>query len=56
MINKRLALTFIFITVLLDSVGFGIILPVMPQLIMTITGEPLSKPRQEVVKMIGIGG
>ncbi|MCZ6831446.1 MAG: TCR/Tet family MFS transporter [Gammaproteobacteria bacterium] len=43
MINKKLALTFIFFTVLLDSVGFGIILPVLPQLIMTVTGESLSK-------------
>ena len=33
---------FIFFTVLLDSVGFGIILPVMPQLIMSLTGEGLS--------------
>lgn len=41
--NKKLALTFIFITVLLDSVGFGIILPVMPQLIMEVTGEGLSE-------------
>jgi DHA1 family tetracycline resistance protein-like MFS transporter len=38
-----LALTFIFITVLLDSIGFGIILPVMPQLIMEVTGEGLGR-------------
>jgi DHA1 family tetracycline resistance protein-like MFS transporter len=41
--SNKLALMFIFVTVLLDSVGFGIILPVMPQLIMTVTGEPLSQ-------------
>ncbi len=41
--NKKLALTFIFITVLLDSVGFGIIMPVMPQLIMEVTGESLGQ-------------
>jgi DHA1 family tetracycline resistance protein-like MFS transporter len=43
MINRKLALTFIFITVLLDSVGFGIILPVMPQLLMDVTGKSLSE-------------
>ncbi|MFT4520041.1 MAG: DHA1 family tetracycline resistance protein-like MFS transporter [Halioglobus sp.] len=41
-INKKLALSFIFITVLLDSIGFGVILPVMPQLIMEVTDEGLS--------------
>lgn len=43
MISRKYALTFIFITVLLDSVGFGVIMPVMPQLIMIVTGEPLSQ-------------
>lgn len=32
------ALAFIFITVLIDTIGFGIILPVMPQLIVEMTG------------------
>jgi len=36
------ALAFIFVTALLDSIGFGIIMPVLPQLIMTITGEDIS--------------
>ncbi|MCX2982804.1 MFS transporter [Halieaceae bacterium IMCC14734] len=40
--NPNLALGFIFITVLLDSIGFGIIMPVMPQLIMVVTNEPIS--------------
>ncbi len=35
------ALIFIFITVLLNSIGFGIILPVMPSLIVDITGGEL---------------
>lgn len=35
------ALAFIFITVLLDMIGLGIILPVMPDLIMDITGLSL---------------
>ncbi|HJU75890.1 MAG TPA: TCR/Tet family MFS transporter [Gemmatimonadaceae bacterium] len=37
------ALTFIFITILVDTIGFGIILPVMPELIMELTGEGLSR-------------
>ncbi len=37
------ALTFIFITVLIDTIGFGIILPVTPELIMELTGEGLSR-------------
>lgn len=41
--NKKSALTFVFITVLLDSIGFGVVLPVMPQLIMDVTGEGLSQ-------------
>lgn len=40
--EPRRALAFIFITVLLNSIGFGIILPVMPELIMDVTGEPLA--------------
>jgi MFS transporter, DHA1 family, tetracycline resistance protein len=34
---------FIFITVLVDAIGFGIILPVLPELIMKLTGEGLSQ-------------
>lgn len=41
--KKSLALTFILVTVLLDSIGFGIVLPVMPQLIMDVTGEDLGQ-------------
>ena len=40
--QSKHALVFILITVLLDSVGFGIILPVLPGLIMDVTGESLS--------------
>lgn len=38
----KLALAFIFVTALLDSIGFGIIMPVMPQLIVEVTGEDIS--------------
>src|SRR6266487_2031995 len=37
------SILFIFITVLVDAVGFGIILPVLPELIMKLTGEGLSQ-------------
>jgi len=33
------ALTFIFFTVLIDTIGFGVILPVMPNLLMHMTGK-----------------
>jgi len=36
------ALAFIFVTALLDSIGFGIIMPVLPQLVMEVTGEDIS--------------
>src|SRR5262245_5779393 len=37
------ALFFIFLTVLIDTIGFGIVMPVMPQLIMTLTGETVDR-------------
>lgn len=37
------ALLFIFITLLIDTIGLGIILPVMPELIRELTGEGLSQ-------------
>ncbi len=36
------SLIFIFITVLLNMIGFGVIMPVMPQLIIEVTGEDLA--------------
>jgi DHA1 family tetracycline resistance protein-like MFS transporter len=38
----RRALTFIFVTVLVDAIGFGIIIPVLPELIMELSGEGVS--------------
>ena len=35
------ALTFIFLTILIDTIGFGIVMPVMPQLLVEITGRTL---------------
>ncbi len=43
MSSSRSLLVFLFATLLIDSIGFGIILPVMPQLIMEVTGEDLSR-------------
>jgi DHA1 family tetracycline resistance protein-like MFS transporter len=37
------ALVFVFITVLVDTIGFGIVLPVMPALLMELTGETVSQ-------------
>lgn len=37
--NKNASVGFIFVTLLLDVIGFGIIIPVMPDLIMELTGE-----------------
>ena len=37
--RTRHALAFIFVTVLLDSIGFGLVMPVFPQLIMSLTGR-----------------
>ena len=42
----RFALIFIFITVMLNMIGLGVIMPVMPQLIMHVTGEDLSHAAQ----------
>jgi len=37
------ALAFIFVTVLLDTIGFGIILPVLPKLLVELTGDGLDR-------------
>jgi DHA1 family tetracycline resistance protein-like MFS transporter len=40
--TNRLALTFIFITAFVDSIGFGIIIPVLPLVIAELTGEGMA--------------
>jgi len=40
--RPQLAFAFIFVTVLLDSIGLGIIMPVVPHLIMDISGDTLT--------------
>ncbi len=39
----RHALLFIFVTVLIEMAGFGLIMPVMPKLIMELTGEGVGR-------------
>lgn len=42
-VGKRSTVIFIFIAVLVDVIGFGIIIPVIPKLIMDLTGEGISR-------------
>lgn len=41
--SAKRALVFVFVTVLIDSIGFGIILPVLPSLIMQLTGVTVDR-------------
>jgi len=41
--KTRHALAFIAITLLLDTIGFGLIMPVYPRLLVELTGQPLSR-------------
>lgn len=40
--NRNASLGFIFITILVDVIGIGIIIPILPELIKDLTGEGLS--------------
>ena len=44
--NSKAALGFIFVTLLVDVTGFGLIIPVMPELIMQLTGKDVSAASQ----------
>lgn len=41
--TRSAAMGFIFVTVLIDVIGFGIIIPVMPKLIQTLAGGDISR-------------
>ena len=41
--SERKALVFVFITILIDTIGFALIVPVMPALIEQLTGESVSE-------------
>src|SRR3954464_1443870 len=45
-VKRTAALSFIFVTILLDVIGFGIIIPVFPKLIERLTGGGLSEASQ----------
>lgn len=42
MSTKKSTLGFIFITILIDCIGFGIIIPVLPNLIKELSGKSLA--------------
>jgi DHA1 family tetracycline resistance protein-like MFS transporter len=42
-VKRTNALTFIFVTILVDVIGLGIIIPVVPMLIENLTGEGISE-------------
>lgn len=44
--NSKRSLLFIFITILVDVIGLGVIIPVVPSLIEELTGEGLSQASQ----------
>ncbi len=44
--GERRALAFIFITVLIDAIGFGVVIPVLPSLLVRLTGQPLDQAAQ----------
>jgi len=44
--NQKASLVFIFVTILVDVIGIGIIVPVLPTLITELSGEGLSKASQ----------
>ena len=44
--HRAPALGFILVTLLIDVAGLGIIIPVMPKLITTLTGQPISDAAQ----------
>ena len=41
--SRKHALAFIAVTLLLDTIGFGLIMPVMPRLLVELTGDSLSR-------------
>ena len=47
--RSRLALTFIIATVVLDTIGIGLIFPVMPDLMAQVTHGTLSQAAQWAV-------
>lgn len=44
--KRPAALAFIFFTILIDVIGLGIVIPVLPALIEQLTGEGVSRASQ----------
>src|SRR5579871_4007733 len=42
-VSTKSAKAFVFVVVLIDSIGFGLILPVLPRLIMQLTGVTVDR-------------
>ncbi len=42
MLNKKSSLGFIFVTILIDCIGFGVIIPVVPNLIRELSGQTIA--------------
>ena len=42
-VKRSAALGFIFITILVDVIGLGVIIPIVPKLIQRLTGEGISE-------------
>src|SRR5262245_28954505 len=40
---RRTALSFVFLTILIDTIGLGIVIPVLPELIVELGGVNLSR-------------
>ena len=49
---SRHAVTFVMITVLLDMIGFGLIIPVLPGLIEEVGGVDLAAQGHNVLKIV----
>ena len=47
MVKKQAAIGFIFITLLVDVIGWGLIIPVMPQLISGLKHIPVNQASRE---------
>ena len=41
--HSKNAMLFVLITVMINSIGFGIIIPVLPSLLVELTGQPLNE-------------
>lgn len=50
--NKKAAILFIFITVLIDVIGIGIVIPIIPSLIKELTGGTIAQASQYALGLV----